>query len=240
MLRVNGLTVGYHQMEVLRAIDFTVEEGVTAFLGANGSGKTTLLKTLSGLLKPTAGHVWFREQEITGWPAERTAAAGLIHVPEGRHVFSDLTVEENLRLGAYLQARGEKQEKRLAEVYRRFPRLAERRKQPGGTLSGGEQQLLALGRGLMSNPRLLLLDEPSMGLSPLMVKEILHVILSLKADGIPILLIEENAALALQGADQGYVLANGKIVLSGSREMLEGDSRIAQAYLGLGKKENPS
>jgi branched-chain amino acid transport system ATP-binding protein len=232
-LMVEGLAVSYGRTEALRGIDLGVAPGeVVCLIGANGAGKTTAMRALSGLLRPKAGRIVFEGRDITSWRPHRIAALGLLQVPEGRQVFSELTVGENLVLGGWAQPRGAGADRRRDSVLARFPRLAERIDQPAGSLSGGEQQMLALGRALMGAPRLLLLDEPSMGLAPLLVEEIFAVIAELKAEGTTILLVEQNASAALEVADRAYVLENGRIVLSGPVRDVATDPAVAAAYLG--------
>ena len=232
-LAVEGLHVAYGRTEVLRGIDLRVDAGqVVCLVGANGAGKTTTMRALSGLLRPHAGRIIFAGRDITGQPAHRIAAHGLVQVPEGRQVFAELTVAENLSLGAWLVRDRGTIARRRDGVLARFPRLAERAGQPAGSLSGGEQQMLALGRALMGAPALLLLDEPSMGLAPLLVDEIFAIITDLKAEGTTILVVEQNASAALAVADRAYVMENGRIVLSGAAEEVARDPLVVAAYLG--------
>lgn len=235
-LEVCDLEAGYGPVSVLRGISMRVEPGeIVAVVGANGAGKTTLLRVISGLLRPRAGRVFFDGQEITGWPPERIVALGLVHIPERRQLFAAMSVEDNLRLGAYLRLRrGERRavEADLERIYALFPRLKERRRQMAGTLSGGEQQMLAIGRGLMARPRLLLLDEPSLGLAPLLVQELFRVIAGLRDQGITMLLVEQNARQALRVADRAYVLETGRIVREGAAAALRDDPEVQAAYLG--------
>ena len=232
-LEIDGLEVAYGRTTALHGISITVGEGqVVCLIGANGAGKTTAMRAVSGLVRPRAGRVRFAGQDITGQPAHRIAAAGLRQVPEGRQCFAELTVMENLALGAYLvPGRGEIA-RRQDGVLARFPRLRERLHQLAGSMSGGEQQMLAIGRALMGAPRLLLLDEPSMGLAPLFVEEIFAIIAALKAEGTTILLVEQNASAALDVADHAYVLETGRIVLSGAAAEVASDPAVAAAYLG--------
>lgn len=231
LLELSGLEVRYGAVPALRAIDLEVHEGeIVALLGANGAGKTTTLRTISGLARPTAGQVLFDGRELNGLAPHAIVGLGIGHVPEGRHIFPRLSVLENLEIGAYLKRGSLKPE--LDRAFSLFPRLAERRRQLGGTLSGGEQQMLAIGRALMSDPRLLLLDEPSMGLAPLVVEAIFSIIEQIRATGATILLVEQNAAQALRMADRGYVLENGRIVLADQASALLDDPRIRVAYLG--------
>ena len=232
-LVVEGLRVAYGRTEAVRGIGLEVAPGqVVCLIGANGAGKTTTMRAVSGLLRPRAGRIVFGDRDIAGWPPHRIAAAGLLHVPEGRQVFADLTVEENLRLGAYLVSGRAEIARRRAGVLDRFPRLRERLGQAAGSMSGGEQQMLAIGRALMGGPKLLLLDEPSMGLAPLFVEEIFAVVASLRAGGTTILLVEQNASAALDIADHAYVLETGRIVLEGPAQTVANDPAVAAAYLG--------
>jgi branched-chain amino acid transport system ATP-binding protein len=232
MLRVTGLEARYGRIPALKGIELAVSAGeLVALVGANGAGKSTLLKALSGV-QPASGKVVFQDQEIQALTPERRVALGMVQVPEGRQVFGPLSVEVNLRLGAYRRGRVHA-EATLARVYSMFPVLAERRKQAAGTLSGGEQQMLALGRALMAEPRLLLLDEPSMGLAPRLVAEIFSAIRRLRAGDTALLLVEQNAAAALAIADRGYVLETGRVVLAGTGAELLADASVRAAYLGL-------
>ncbi|HVU61143.1 MAG TPA: ABC transporter ATP-binding protein [Mycobacteriales bacterium] len=231
LLQVEGLRVAYGRIEALHGIDLEVAEGeIVTLLGANGAGKTTTLRTISGLLSPTAGSVTFDGQRISGRPAHEIVAAGIGHVPEGRRVFPRMTVVENLQIGAY-QRRGDLTED-MERVFSLFPVLQERRTQTGGTLSGGEQQMLAIGRALMGRPRLLLLDEPSMGLAPMIVAKIFEILREINSQGTTILLVEQNAAQALRLAGRGYVLETGAIALADRAESLLADDRVRSAYLG--------
>jgi len=231
-LEVSGLTVAYGRTEAVRGIDLLVGEGqVVTLIGANGAGKTTILRALSGLLRPRAGTIRLDGADIAGLPAHRIAALGMVQVPEGRQVFSHLTVAENLRLGAWT-TRDAAARHHLESVLARFPRLRERLTQQAGALSGGEQQMLAMGRAMMAAPRLLLLDEPSMGLAPLFVEEIFALIAELKAEGVTILLVEQNASAALDVADTAYVLEVGRITLSGPAWKVATDPAVVAAYLG--------
>ena len=217
----------------MNGISFEVSQGqIVTLLGSNGAGKSTTLKTLSGIISAAAGKVTFCGEDITNKPAHEIAKRGLIHVPEGRRVFKDLTVIENLELGAYTLKDTRERNRRMQNVFDRFPILAKRKKQHGGTLSGGEQQMLAIGRGLMLAPKLLLMDEPSMGIAPLIVRDITDIITGLHADGTNILLVEQNAKMALGLADYGYVLDTGNIVLEGRGEDLRSDEKVVKAYLG--------
>lgn len=233
MLEVKDLEVYYGMIQAIKGISFEVNEGeVIALIGANGAGKTTTLHTITGLLSPKKGQVLFEGQDITKIPAHKIVSMGMAHVPEGRRVFADLSVYENLKLGAYTRKDKNNIDKDLEMIYERFPRLAERKNQSAGTLSGGEQQMLAMGRALMSKPSIVLMDEPSMGLSPILVNEIFDIIESISKSGTTVLLVEQNAKKALSIADRAYVLETGKIVLDGkANELLENDS-IKKAYLG--------
>ena len=233
MLTVENLNVYYGMIHALKNVSFHVEEGeIVALIGANGAGKTTTLQTVSGMLQAKSGSVHFENQDITKMPSHRIVQLGISHVPEGRRMFANLTVYENLRMGAYTRKDKKEIEESLARVYERFPRLKERTRQLAGTLSGGEQQMLAMGRALMSNPRLLLLDEPSMGLSPLLVSEIFDIIESISKQGVTIRLVEQNAKKALSIADRGYVLETGNIVMEDSAQALLNNEDIKKAYLG--------
>lgn len=233
MLEVRGLEVYYGMIQAIKGISFEVNEGeVIALIGANGAGKTTTLHTVSGLLAPKAGTVTFEGKDITKTPAHKIVSYGMAHVPEGRRVFASLSVYQNLKMGAYTRNDKEEIEESLKMVYTRFPRLEERKNQPAGTLSGGEQQMLAMGRALMSRPRIILMDEPSMGLSPIFVNEIFDIIKQVSAGGTTVLLVEQNAKKALSIADRGYVLETGKIVLEGKAQELLEDESVKKAYLG--------
>jgi branched-chain amino acid transport system ATP-binding protein len=233
LLEVEDLRVAYGKIEAVKGISFSVEAGqVVTLIGTNGAGKTTTLRTLSGLLRPIGGRILFDGQPIDKVPAHKIVALGLAHSPEGRHIFPRLTIEENLKLGAYLRKDAEGIAKDIQRAYDLFPILGERKKQAAGTLSGGEQQMLAMGRALMSQPKLLMLDEPSMGLSPIMMQKIMQTIVELKAQGTTILLVEQNAQAALSLADQGHVMEIGKIVLSGPGQELLHDESVCKAYLG--------
>ena len=233
MLEVKDLEVYYGVIQAIKGVSFQVNQGeVIALIGANGAGKTTILHTITGLLSPKRGSVMFEGKEITKVPAHKIVSMGMAHVPEGRRVFAELSVYENLKMGAYTRKDKKEIEESLANVYKRFPRLEERKNQMAGTLSGGEQQMLAMGRALMSKPKIILMDEPSMGLSPIMVNEIFDIISSVSEGGTTVLLVEQNAKKALGIADRAYVLETGKIVLEGkAEELLENDS-IKKAYLG--------
>ena len=233
MLKVENLSVHYGMIQAVRDVSFEVNEGeVVSLIGANGAGKTTILRTLSGLVRPSAGKIQFLGKEIQKLPAQKIVAAGLSQVPEGRHVFPGLTVMENLEMGAFLKKNREENQANLKKVFSRFPRLEERKNQDAATLSGGEQQMLAMGRALMSTPKLLLLDEPSMGLAPIFIQEIFDIIQDIQRQGTTVLLIEQNANKALSIADRGYVLETGKIVLSGTGQELLASDEVRKAYLG--------
>jgi branched-chain amino acid transport system ATP-binding protein len=232
MLEVNDLHVSYGAIEAIKGISLSIEQGqVVTLIGANGAGKTTTLRTLSGLLHPTSGSVTFEGERLDNVPAHEVVRRGVAHSPEGRRIFPLMTVEENLELGGYSR-KGESLVGDVSSVFARFPRLEERRNQKAGTLSGGEQQMLAIGRALMSKPRLLMLDEPSMGLSPIMIQLIFDTIAELRDTGTTILLVEQNASAALGLADVGYVMETGKVVLTGSGQELLADERVRKAYLG--------
>ncbi|WP_063732296.1 ABC transporter ATP-binding protein [Streptomyces sp. RTd22] len=233
LLEVEDLRVAYGKIEAVKGISFSVEAGqVVTLIGTNGAGKTTTLRTLSGLLTPLGGAIRFNGKPLSGVPAHKIVALGLAHSPEGRHIFPRLTIFENLQLGAFLRKDADGIAADIRKVYDLFPILGERRTQAAGTLSGGEQQMLAMGRALMSRPKLLMLDEPSMGLSPIMMQKIMQTIAELKAQGTTILLVEQNAQAALSLADHGHVMEIGKIVLSGSGETLLHDESVRKAYLG--------
>ena len=233
MLEVRNLKVAYGGIEAVKGIDLDVGAGeLVALIGANGAGKTTTLKTLAGILRPTAGRILYNGADITARPAFELVREGLALVPEGRGVFARLTVEENLAMGAYSRRDPERIKIDFDRVYERLPRLAERRRQLAGTLSGGEQQMLAIGRALMSRPRLLLLDEPSMGLAPLMVQKIFETIRAIAADGATLLLVEQNARLALETCRRGYVMESGTIALADNAPRLLASAQVRQAYLG--------
>ncbi|MFF5205406.1 ABC transporter ATP-binding protein [Streptosporangium sp. NPDC000396] len=233
MLEINGLDVHYGGVHALRGLSLTVSQGeIVALLGNNGAGKTTTLSAASGLVRPTAGKVVFEGEDITKDKPHKIAARGLVHVPEGRRVFSTLTVHENLQLGGYLVRDQAEIRRRIERVYELLPRLAERRAQQGGTLSGGEQQMLAIGRAMITGPRLLLLDEPSMGLAPLVVASVMELIAQINAEGTSVLLVEQNATAALKIAHRGYVIENGECVLDGPATELREDARVVEAYLG--------
>ncbi|MFT4225028.1 ABC transporter ATP-binding protein [Micropruina sp.] len=233
MLEVKDLVVAYGKVKAVKGISFTVEQGqVVSLLGTNGAGKTTTLRTISGLLRPESGEIWFEGERIDRVPAHKVVMRGLAHSPEGRRIFPRLTVEDNLLLGAFARKDTGAIASDLERVYGLFDILRERRTQPAGTFSGGEQQMLAIGRAMMSRPRLLMLDEPSMGLSPLMMQRIMSTIRALQSEGVTILLVEQNAAAALKLSDRAYVLEVGQITLDGTGEQLLGDDRVRRAYLG--------
>lgn len=232
MLTVSDINVYYGAIHAIKNVSFEVNEGeVVALIGANGAGKSTTLKTMSGLLRSQTGTIEFLGQNIMHMPADKLVAAGLAHVPEGRRVFAQMSVEENLEMGAFTRPNSEIAPG-LERVYAHFPRLKERRRQVAGTLSGGEQQMLAMGRAMMSKPKLLMLDEPSMGLAPLLVEQIFEIIRELHKAGTTILLVEQNAQMALSVADRGYVLETGKIVTTGTGLELLNDDAVKKAYLG--------
>jgi branched-chain amino acid transport system ATP-binding protein len=233
MLKVNDINVFYGNIQALKGVTLEVNEGeIVTLIGANGAGKSTLLKTLSGLLKPKSGSIQYLEGAISGKAPQLIVKTGISHVPEGRRVFANMSVEENLELGAYLRKDSKAIRKDMENVYELFPRLLERRKQLSGTLSGGEQQMLAMGRAIMAKPKLLLLDEPSMGLAPLMVKNIFQIIEQINQQGTTILLVEQNANMALSIADRAYVIETGRVVASGSAAELQSSEQIKKAYLG--------
>lgn len=232
MLSVYNINVWYGAIHAIKNVSFDVNDGeIVALIGANGAGKSTTLKTLSGLLRSRSGSIKFMDSDIMHVPAERIVAQGLVHVPEGRHVFAQMTVEENLDMGAYTQPK-ETIPGNLEKVYAHFPRLKERRRQVAGTLSGGEQQMLAMGRALMANPKLLMLDEPSMGLAPIMVEQIFEIIGALHEAGTTILLVEQNAQAALSIATRGYVMETGTVTLTGTGSELLHNDDVRRAYLG--------
>ena len=232
MLKVENINVYYGAIHAVKDISFEVNEGeVVTLIGANGAGKSTTLQTISGLLHSRTGSIEFCGENIAGMPAYKLVGKGLAQVPEGRRIFLQMSVEENLDMGGYTRPNGELDDS-IAQVYEQFPRLKERRKQIAGTLSGGEQQMLAMGRALMSKPKLLMLDEPSMGLAPILVEQIFEIIQSLHKAGTTILLVEQNAQMALSVADRGYVLETGKIVTTGTGAALLEDESVKKAYLG--------
>jgi branched-chain amino acid transport system ATP-binding protein len=233
MLEVKDLKVAYGRVRAVKGISFRVDQGqVVTLVGTNGAGKTTTLKTISGLLQPESGEIWFEGERIDKTAAHEVVTRGLAHSPEGRRIFPRLSVEENLRLGAFARRDRAGVSSDLERVFGLFPILKERRNQPAGTFSGGEQQMLAIGRAMMSKPKLLMLDEPSMGLSPLMMQRIMSTITELQSEGVTILLVEQNAQAALSLADHGYVLEVGKIVLDGTGQALLNDENVRKAYLG--------
>lgn len=233
MIRVNQLDIYYGMIHALKGVSLEVEEGeIVTLIGSNGAGKSTLLKTISGLLKPKQGSIEFLGQTIAGKQAQSIVKAGISHVPEGRRVFANMSVEENLELGAFLRKDRDGIRQDLQQVYELFPRLHERKKQLSGTLSGGEQQMLAIGRAIMAKPKLLLLDEPSMGLAPIIVQSIFTIIQEINKAGTTILLVEQNANIALSVANRAYVLETGKIVLSGPAQEVRESAMVKQAYLG--------
>jgi len=233
LLRVDGLKISYGGINAVKGIDLEVAQGeMVALIGANGAGKTTTLKAICGVMQPASGSVHYQGQDITGVPSHALVSMGMALVPEGRGVFGRLTVEENLGIGAYTRRDKAEVKRQLAHVYELFPRLKERRNQTAGTMSGGEQQMLAIGRALMSAPKLLLLDEPSMGLAPLMVQRIFDTIRQVAAEGVTVLLVEQNAKLALESSSRGYVMESGKITLADAAAALLDNPQVRQAYLG--------
>ena len=233
MLEVKNLDVHYGVIQGVRNVSFEVNQGeVVSLIGANGAGKTSILRTISGLVRPSNGTITFEGQEIQKTLAQKIVASGLSQVPEGRHVFPGLSVLENLEMGAFLRKNREENAQNLKHVFQRFPRLEERKTQDAATLSGGEQQMLAMGRALMSQPKLLLLDEPSMGLAPIFIQEIFEIIKDIQKQGTTVLLIEQNANMALSIADRGYVLETGKVILSGTGKELLASDEVRKAYLG--------
>jgi branched-chain amino acid transport system ATP-binding protein len=233
MLEVHNLVAGYDGVDVLRGVSVTVAAGeIVAVLGANGAGKTTLNRALSGLIQASSGHIQFDGAIISGLQPPQIVALGLIHVPEGRKIFPNMSVRENLELGSYRRARASRAAN-LDKVFDLFPRLSERTAQLAGTLSGGEQQMLAIGRGLMAEPRLLILDEPSLGLSPLLVEELFSLIVRIARDGLAVMLVEQNVVQSLELANRAYVLENGHVALSGDAETLKRDPVLAKTYLGM-------
>ncbi len=233
MLEVKGLNVYYGAIHAIKDVSFEVQEGeIITLIGANGAGKTTTLHAISGLLKPKSGSIHFCGQDITHMDAYKIPKLGLAQVPEGRRVFANMTVMENLEMGAYIRNSKENLNDEYERIFERLPRLKERRKQPAGTLSGGEQQMLAIGRALMSKPKMLLLDEPSMGLSPILVQEIFSIIRDVNQSGVTVLLVEQNAKMALNIANRAYVLETGQVVMSGDAKELANDEQVRKAYLG--------
>jgi branched-chain amino acid transport system ATP-binding protein len=233
LLNVKDITVHYKKVDAIRNISIEVEEGdIVTLIGSNGAGKTTTLRTISGLNHPTTGEIWFDDQRIDQFPPEKVNKVGIAQVPENRRVFPHMTVAENLEMGAFLRRDEQAMDRDLEGVFKHFPILKSRRKQMAGTMSGGEQQMLAMGRALMSNPKLLLLDEPSLGLSPIMCLEIAKIIRDIHAEGRTIVLVEQNARLALALAQKGYVLETGNIVLKGEAKELRDNEKVKKAYLG--------
>ena len=233
MLKVDNIDVYYGAIHAIKGISIEVPKGeIVTLVGSNGAGKSTTLRTISGLMKPKNGTILFEDKNIVGVPAHKIVGMGLCQVPEGRHVFANMSVMENLELGAYLRNDKDGIARDLEDVFKKFPRLLERKDQISGTLSGGEQQMLAMGRALMSRPRLLLLDEPSMGLAPLLVKEIFNIIKEINESGTTVLLVEQNANMALSIADKAYVLETGRIALAGTEQELASSEAVRKAYLG--------
>ena len=233
MLALEGISVGYGQVEVLHGVTLRVDEGeMVCVLGANGAGKSTTVRAISGLLRPTAGTITFLGERLDGSPAHAVLKRGIAQCPEGRRIFPEMTVQENLEMGAYVRGRAGAGPDDLERVFHYFPRLQERARQLGGTLSGGEQQMLAIARALMSNPRLLLLDEPSLGLAPTMVETVFRVIEEIRREGVTVLMVEQNAALALRMADRAYVMESGRIALEGAARDLLDNADVRRAYLG--------
>jgi branched-chain amino acid transport system ATP-binding protein len=233
MLEVENLNVYYGAIYALKGISFHVDKGeIVALIGANGAGKSTTLNTISGLLRPRIGKVTFENEDITQTASDQIVQKGIVQVPEGRKIFATLTVQENLEMGAYTRRDKTEIQKATENVFQRFPRLAERQSQLGGTLSGGEQQMLAIARGLMSQPRVMLLDEPSMGLAPLLVEQIFSIIQDINKQGVSILLVEQNAQMALSIADRAYVLETGIVVMEGTGQELLHNDMVIEAYLG--------
>lgn len=234
LLEVKDLHVYYGAIHALQGISFHIEEGeIVSLIGANGAGKSTTLRTLSGLIRPRSGNIFFKGEEITTTPAEQIVFRGISHVPEGRKIFAPLTVRENLEMGAYTRSDPAEIQKSMDRVFVSFPRLKERLNQLGGTLSGGEQQMLATARGMMSKPSLILLDEPSMGLSPILVEEIFKIIKEINSQGTSILLVEQNALMALSISTRAYVLETGRIVLEGKASDVKNNPQVKSAYLGI-------
>ena len=234
MLEINNLNVSYGAIHAIHDVSLTVNDGeIVSLIGANGAGKTTILHTITGLKKAESGSMIYDGHDLTKTEPSKIITLGMAHVPEGRHIFPAMTVAENLEMGAYIRNDKDGIQQSVKEVFERFPRLKERRKQLAGTLSGGEQQMLAVGRALMSNPKIILMDEPSMGLSPLLVKEIFHIIQEVHKQGITVLLVEQNAKMALSIADRAYVLETGSISMSGDAKELLNNEQVKKAYLGL-------
>lgn len=233
LLEIKDLRVHYERAEALKGISVSVdEEAIVALIGANGAGKTTTLRTISGIKTPTSGEIWFQGKRIDGMPAHHIAKLGITHIPEGRMVFAPMTVLDNLKMGAYLRKDKREIARALDMIYERFPVLKEKRGQRAGSLSGGEQQMLAIARALMASPKLLLMDEPSMGLSPILVEEVGNIIRDINQGGVSIILVEQNARMALRLAKKAYILEVGNIALEGSAEELANDERVKKAYLG--------
>lgn len=232
LLEIEGLEVSYGSVQVLFGLSLRVEDNLVAVVGANGAGKTTLLRAISGIVRPRNGDVRIDGRSIVGMPAHRIVGTGIVHVPEGRHIFPGLTVDENLDMGAFLHKDRSLVERTRQQVFELFPRLEERRKQAGGTLSGGEQQMLAIGRGLMSQPKVLLLDEPSLGLAPTVVNEIARTVRSLVDQGIAVLMVEQDARMALRLSDRGYVIVSGEVAIEGPSKDLFINDEVQKAYLG--------
>jgi len=233
ILEITDLETHYGKIHALRGISLSVQEGeIVTLLGANGAGKSTTLRTISGLIRATAGTILYRDEDITRKPAHEIVEMGLIHVPEGRKIFKGMTITENLELGSFTLRDDTERKRRMDHVFEIFPLLEERKNRDSAFLSGGEQQMLAIGRSMMTNPGLLLLDEPSMGLAPFMVQEIMKIILRLNKEGVTILLVEQNAKVALKLADHGYVIETGEIVIKGDAKKLQQDESIVKAYLG--------
>ena len=237
MLELRDVVCRYGEVTVLKGISLQVGQGqLVTLIGTNGAGKSTTLKTISGLLKPASGSIVFEGQDITNASPRRILELGIAHCPEGRRVFPFMTVDENLEMGCFLRSDRQRIKEDLERIFDQFPKLAERRQQAAGTLSGGERQMLAVGRALMGKPQLLMLDEPSLGLAPLIVKEIFHIISALRQTGVATLLIEQNARAALQISDYGYVLETGEVALEGKAEELQHNPQVIETYLGLAKK----
>ena len=233
MLEINNINVYYGAIHAIKGVSLRVDEGeIVTLIGANGAGKSTTLRTISGLLKPKTGTIKFLDKDIAGMPANKIVREGISQVPEGRRIFAEMTVMENLELGAFIRDDKDEIEKDFKMVFGRFPRLEERKLQLAGTLSGGEQQMLAMGRALMSRPKLLLLDEPSMGLAPLLIREIFNIIVDINKTGTTVLLVEQNANMALSIANRAYVLETGRITISGNAKELAASEDIRKAYLG--------
>ena len=233
LLEVQDIQVYYGMIQALKGVSFSVNEGeVIALIGANGAGKTTTLHTVTGLLRAKSGHIIYNGEDITKVPAHKIVTMGMAHVPEGRRVFANMTVLQNLKMGAFTRSDKNEIESTIEMIYKRFPRLKERQNQTAGTLSGGEQQMLAMGRALMSKPRIILMDEPSMGLSPIFVNEIFDIIREVSESGTTVLLVEQNAKKALSIADRAYVLETGSITMDGKAEDLLNDEAVQKAYLG--------